>query len=176
MHILNSTGYVVANGGIHVVTIENAIEQLKTEYAEAQKSNFIYNPLAYALYQVWRTADTDKENRRQLPQRVEDSSPKLYLDITGTVMPGNGYIHCTTVSGAKDLIVIHEKEDMERFTLIDMPYNAGRNKIYGGDYVQLLHWLHETGRNYPIRVHGDTPYYRSKLRKVIREYGFVEVK
>ena len=41
------------------MTLENAIELIKTEYEKATDSNYVYNPLAYALYQVWKKADKD---------------------------------------------------------------------------------------------------------------------
>lgn len=158
-----------------MITLEAAIKLLEEEYTKAQSSKHIYNPLAFALYKVWKMVDKDKGNIRKLPTIGQDDSPKLYLDITGTLAPNN-YIHCCTVEGAKEVIETHEREGHERLALIDMSYRAGGYKKFGGDYVQLLHWLHETGRDYPIKLHGDTPYYRSKLRKLLKEYDFQEVK
>ena len=40
------------------MTIEKAIKMLEKEYERAKKLDFIRNPLAYALYQVWKVADT----------------------------------------------------------------------------------------------------------------------
>lgn len=37
--------------------IERAIELLKIEYEKAKRLAYVVNPLAYALYQVWKTAD-----------------------------------------------------------------------------------------------------------------------
>ena len=39
------------------MTLEQAIEMLKAEYERATKLDFVINPLAYALYQVWKKAD-----------------------------------------------------------------------------------------------------------------------
>ena len=39
------------------MTLENAIELIKAEYEKATDSNYVNNPLAYALYQVWKKAD-----------------------------------------------------------------------------------------------------------------------
>lgn len=39
------------------MTLENAIELIKFEYEKATDSNYVNNPLAYALYQVWKKAD-----------------------------------------------------------------------------------------------------------------------
>ncbi len=45
------------------MTLEQAIEMLKTEYERAKKLEFVLNPLAYALYQVWKKADGSKQGR-----------------------------------------------------------------------------------------------------------------
>ena len=39
------------------MTLEKAIELIKSEYKKATESNYVNNPLAYVLYQVWKLAD-----------------------------------------------------------------------------------------------------------------------
>ena len=39
------------------MTLENAIELIKGEYEKAADSEYVKNPIAYALYQVWKIAD-----------------------------------------------------------------------------------------------------------------------
>lgn len=39
------------------MTLERAIELLRLEYSLAEQQKWIRNPLAYALYQVWKVAD-----------------------------------------------------------------------------------------------------------------------
>lgn len=47
------------------MTLENAIELIKQEYEKANDNHYVINPLAYALYQVWKKADAIKAwNRR----------------------------------------------------------------------------------------------------------------
>lgn len=41
------------------MTIERAIKLVTIEYERAKKLNFIRNPLAYALYKVWKRADSE---------------------------------------------------------------------------------------------------------------------
>lgn len=41
------------------MTLENAIDLIKQEYEKASESNYVNNPLAYALYQVWKKADRE---------------------------------------------------------------------------------------------------------------------
>ena len=39
------------------MTLDKAKKLLDEEYEKAKKLEFVYNPMAYALYQVWRKAD-----------------------------------------------------------------------------------------------------------------------
>lgn len=39
------------------MTIERAIGFLRVEYEKAKRLAYVRNPLAYALYQVWKVAD-----------------------------------------------------------------------------------------------------------------------
>lgn len=41
------------------MTLENAIELITQEYERASDSHYVQNPLAYALYQVWKKADRE---------------------------------------------------------------------------------------------------------------------
>lgn len=43
------------------MTLEKAIKMLKDEYERAKTKSWVRNPLAYALYQVWKVADREKE-------------------------------------------------------------------------------------------------------------------
>ena len=45
------------------MTLAEAIKLLEAEYERAMKLEYIKNPLAYALYQVWKIAD--KKRRRK---------------------------------------------------------------------------------------------------------------
>lgn len=39
------------------MTLKKAIELLEAEYERAKKLEYVHNPLAWALYQVWKKAD-----------------------------------------------------------------------------------------------------------------------
>ena len=41
------------------MTIQKAIKLLEVEYERAKKLEHIRKPLAYALFQVWKKADTE---------------------------------------------------------------------------------------------------------------------
>lgn len=44
------------------MTIQKAIIELQKEYARAITLKFVRNPVAYALYQVWRKADIERKS------------------------------------------------------------------------------------------------------------------
>lgn len=46
-----------------MMTLEGAIKSLKIEYEFAKIRKYIKNPLAYALYQVWKRADKRVEKK-----------------------------------------------------------------------------------------------------------------
>ena len=60
--------------------------------------------------------------------------------------------------------------------LIDIDHDAGDYAWDGGDYIKLLDWLEETGRNYPIRLHSMNPVGIENMRKIIERNGWREIK
>lgn len=105
---------------------------------------------------------------------------KLWVD---DVRPApDGYVWCKSVCDA-----IYEIEGNEMYhwvpeyvnkdpiTLIDLDHDAGDYAKFGGDYIKLLDWLEETGRNYPIRIHSMNPVGRGNMRRIIRKNGWTEV-
>lgn len=101
---------------------------------------------------------------------------KLWID---DVRPAPGdmfheWVWVKTVHMAKELIEVHE-EDNRRFELIDIDHDAGNFVKAGGDYIKLLDWLEETGRNYPIRIHSMNPVGRENMRAIIQRNGWKEV-
>jgi hypothetical protein len=59
--------------------------------------------------------------------------------------------------------------------LIDIDHDAGEFVEHGGDYINLLNWLEETGRNYPIRIHSMNPVGVANMRRIIQRNGWREV-
>ncbi len=70
-----------------------------------------------------------------------------------------GYHLCNSVNEAKRVIELRENlieisdVNYPAIELIDIDHDAGNFANDGGDYIKLLDWLEETGRNYPIRIH-----------------------
>lgn len=92
-----------------------------------------------------------------------------------------GYIWVKTVNDAK--WYIESAEDVEEIfptgtpviKLIDIDHDAGDFASNGGDYIKLLDWLEETGRNYPIRLHSMNPVGLQNMRTIINKNGWKEV-
>ena len=109
---------------------------------------------------------------------------KLWID---DVRPApKGYLVAQTVNGAISIIkkieddIIYYKHNSNGYNapsldLIDIDHDAGDYANYGGDYIKLLDWLEETGRNYPIRIHSMNPVGRENMRAIIRRNGWTEV-
>ena len=98
---------------------------------------------------------------------------KLWID---DVRPApDGYWLAQSVRQAKLAIQIVENGH-ELIELIDIDHDAGDYVSDGGDYINLLNWLEETGRNYPIRIHSMNPVGRENMRRIIQRNDWTEVK
>ena len=91
-----------------------------------------------------------------------------------------GYIWVKTVEDAiieilttDALRMVDENQEIE---LIDIDHDAGDYAQYGGDYIKLLDWLEETGRNYPIRIHSMNPVGVANMRPIIQRNDWKEVR
>lgn len=105
---------------------------------------------------------------------------KLWID---DVRPApEGYVWCKSVKVAKWWVWYNEINIDERvpfhepIELIDIDHDAGDYAYDGGDYIKLLDWLEETGRNYPIRIHSMNPVGVANMRAIIQRNGWTEVK
>lgn len=99
---------------------------------------------------------------------------KLWIDDVRPAPEGYGVV-CFTVNNA--IATIKRLEFFnETIELIDIDHDAGDFAQYGGDYIKLLDWLEETGRNYPIRIHSMNPVGVANMRRIIERNGWKEVK
>ena len=108
---------------------------------------------------------------------------KLWIDDVRPAPKGYDE-HAHSVNEAK-LLILEWEEFYRRLAenwgkefeieLIDIDHDAGDYANDGGDYIKLLDWLEETGRNYPIRIHSMNPVGRENMRAIIRRNGWKEV-
>jgi hypothetical protein len=107
---------------------------------------------------------------------------KLWID---DVRPApEGYVHCVSVNQAILKIQVAESvyfnhgdvSDTDIISIIDIDHDAGDYASDGGDYIKLLDWLEETGRNYPIRIHSQNPVGVANMRLIIERNGWEEIK
>lgn len=97
---------------------------------------------------------------------------KLWVD---DVRPApEGYQWCHSVWRTIKEIELAEEYN-EEIEIIDLDHDAGDYWQYGGDYIELLDWLEETGRNYPIRIHSMNPIGRENMHRIIEKNGWKEI-
>lgn len=122
---------------------------------------------------------------------------KLWID---DVRPApESYVWCRSVNEAKALILKQESicNDLYRsmmyndnplalkfildkvqencIELIDIDHDAGEFYFDGGDYIKLLDWIEERGREYPIRIHSMNPVGVSNMKAIIQRNNWKEV-
>lgn len=110
---------------------------------------------------------------------------KLWIDDVRSAP--NMYVWLKSVDEAKECIEFLEEQlakvptELRRYSgnkieIIDIDNDAGDYGIFGGDYIRLLDWLEETGRNYPIRIHSMNPVGVANMRAIIQRNGWTEIK
>ena len=85
--------------------------------------------------------------------------------------PNTDWIWVKSVNQAKILIEILENTDSEM--LISLDHDAG--DCGPPDYIKILDWLEETGRNYPIHIHSMNVVGVENMRRIIQKNGWKEV-
>lgn len=104
---------------------------------------------------------------------------KLWIDDARPAP--EGYIWIKSVNDAIRYIEIYgdyidsDNVMIDCIELIDIDHDAGDYAQYGGDYIKLLDWLEETGRNYPIHIHSMNPVGIQNMRRIIERNGWKEV-
>ena len=109
---------------------------------------------------------------------------KLWIDDVRQAP--NMYVWLKSVDEAKECIEFLEEQlekvptEIRRYSgnnieIIDVDNDAGDYGRFGGDYIKLLDWLEETGRNYPIRIHSMNPVGRENMRAIIQRNGWKEI-
>ena len=60
--------------------------------------------------------------------------------------------------------------------VLDIDHDASQYSQFGGDYIKILDWLEETGRNYPIRIHSMNSVGVANMRAIIERNGWKEIR
>lgn len=98
---------------------------------------------------------------------------KIWVD---DVRPApDGYVYYRSVDITIFAILLCEKRNIS-IDLIDLDHDAGEFAQFGGDYINILKWLEETGRNYPIRIHSMNPVGVENMRRIIERNKWREVR
>ena len=87
-----------------------------------------------------------------------------------------GYLWLNTTNKVKNCIIWEEEHNNTVIELIDIDHDAGEYVSDGGDYIKLLDWFEETGRNYPIHIHSMNPVGVENMRRIIQRNGWTEIK
>ena len=99
---------------------------------------------------------------------------KIWVDDVRTP-PSEDWIWIKSVNEAKRYISIVPSYEVADI-MLSVDHDAGDYAFDGGDYVRLLDWLEETGRNYPIHIHSANSVGVENMRRIIRRNGWTEVK
>jgi hypothetical protein len=83
------------------------------------------------------------------------------------------YIWIDTVEKVKKFIEAIEIQGKHTIELLDMDHDAG--DCGPPDYIKILDWLEETGRNYPIHIHSMNPVGVENMRRIIQRNGWKEI-
>ena len=98
---------------------------------------------------------------------------KLWIDDICTP-PSDDWIWIKSVDAAKRYISMTSPYGVADI-MLSVDHDAGDYAQHGGDYIKLLDWLEETGRNYPICIHSTDPIRVENMRRIIERNGWKEV-
>ena len=99
----------------------------------------------------------------------------LWVDDTRPAPNRFDYFWAATVRQAIQMI-IDEEEVGNPFEYLDLDHDSGDYHFGGGDYIKVLDWLEETGRDYPIRIHSANAVGIANMRRIIQRNGWKEIR
>ena len=83
--------------------------------------------------------------------------------------PNEYIMWCKSVDEAKYVIEKLEKIFDDGDIFLDIDHDSG-------NYINLLNWLEETGRKYPIRLHSMNSVGAENMRRIIKKNGWKEIR
>ena len=98
-------------------------------------------------------------------------SIKLWIDDVRTP-PSEEWVWIKSVNAAKRYITMASPYGVADI-LLSVDHDAGDYASDGGDYIKLLDWLEETGRNYLIRIHSMNVVGRMNMEAICKRNGWI---
>ena len=103
------------------------------------------------------------------------------LEKNNEIIINEKNINCIILNNKTSFIIdsikyLYDNNMVDEIELIDIDHDAGIYASDGGDYIKLLDWLEETGRNYPIRIHSQNSVGVQNMRAIIQKNGWREIK
>ena len=95
---------------------------------------------------------------------------KIWIDDIRTP-PSEEWVWIKSVNSAKRYISMVSPYGVADI-MLSVDHDAGDYASDGGDYIKLLDWLEETGRNYPIRIHSQNVVGRMNMEAICRRNGW----
>ena len=80
-----------------------------------------------------------------------------------------GYVWVKSVNAAKRSILAAESRG-RHISLLDLDHDLGDYAIDGGDGIELVKWIVETGRRFNIILHTMNPVGRQNMQALIDRY------
>lgn len=107
---------------------------------------------------------------------------KIWVDDIRKAPPR--YYRTRSVNETKRFIEYCEKEYLNSkkkdnnyiIEVIDLDHDAGDFYCDGGDYIEILNWMEETHRSYPIHIHSMNPVGIQNMLNIISHNGWVCVR
>ena len=99
---------------------------------------------------------------------------KIWIDDIRTP-PSEDWVWIKSVNAAKRYISTIAPYGVAEI-MLSVDHDAGDFASDGGDYIELLKWLEETGRNYPIHIHSMNVVGVQNMRAIIQHNGWKEIR
>lgn len=107
-------------------------------------------------------------------KRLIQENEEIYNKILNEIRVG--IINDEIEKGSVEEHELWKKAGLQEITIIDIDHDAGDFVNDGGDYIKLLDWLEETGRNYPIKIHSMNVVGVANMRRIIQKNGWIEIR
>ena len=102
---------------------------------------------------------------------------KVWVDDLRTP-PSDANVWVRSVEEAKVVIYMYEKQYHYDTILLDLNHDAGDFTSDGGDYINILNWLEESGfvdTGYSFRLHSMNPVRVQNMRAIIQKNNWKEI-